>query len=60
VLGYFLIKIKYACEGIYLVYTMTEVSEIYYCEVCGNKVKVLENGVGELVCCGLPMVKVEE
>jgi desulfoferrodoxin-like iron-binding protein len=40
-------------------YSMTEVSEVYLCEICGNKVKVLENGVGTLVCCGEPMVKVE-
>ncbi len=38
----------------------TEVNEIYYCEICGNKVKVLENGAGALVCCGQDMVKVEE
>ncbi|TEU11505.1 desulfoferrodoxin FeS4 iron-binding domain-containing protein, partial [Candidatus Bathyarchaeota archaeon] len=29
------------------------------CEICGNKVKVLENGPGVLVCCGQPMTKVE-
>jgi len=39
---------------------MTDVGEIYFCEICGNKVKVLENGMGTLVCCGQPMVKVEE
>lgn len=39
---------------------MTEVDEIYYCEICGNKVKVLESGVGTLVCYGLPMVKLDE
>jgi len=38
---------------------MTEVNEIYLCEICGNKVKVLENGSGNLVCCGQDMVKVE-
>ncbi|TEU10403.1 desulfoferrodoxin FeS4 iron-binding domain-containing protein, partial [Candidatus Bathyarchaeota archaeon] len=25
---------------------MTDVNEIYLCEICGNKVKVLENGPG--------------
>ena len=39
---------------------MTEVGEIYYCEICGNKVKVLENGVGELVCCGQSMELLKE
>jgi len=34
---------------------MTEVGQIYLCEICGNKVKVLESGVGTLVCCGKPM-----
>jgi superoxide reductase len=34
---------------------MTEVDEVYLCEICGNKVKVLENGAGVLVCCGQPM-----
>lgn len=28
---------------------------IYKCEVCGNIVEVLHEGVGELVCCGQPM-----
>ncbi len=37
---------------------MTEVNEIYYCKLCGNKVKVLQEGAGELVCCGQPMEKV--
>ena len=41
-------------------FRMTDVGEIYFCEICGNKVKVLENGMGTLVCCGQPMVKVEE
>jgi superoxide reductase len=34
---------------------MTEVEQVYLCEICGNKVKVLESGVGTLVCCGKPM-----
>jgi len=37
---------------------MTKVKEIYLCEVCGNKVQVLESGAGQLVCCGQPMKKV--
>ncbi|MDH5200694.1 MAG: desulfoferrodoxin FeS4 iron-binding domain-containing protein [Candidatus Bathyarchaeota archaeon] len=39
---------------------MTDVGEVYLCEICGNKVKVLENGPGQLVCCGQPMIKVDE
>lgn len=31
------------------------VGEVYRCEVCGNVVKVIEVGGGELVCCGQPM-----
>ncbi|HDD69491.1 MAG TPA: desulfoferrodoxin FeS4 iron-binding domain-containing protein [Candidatus Bathyarchaeota archaeon] len=33
---------------------MTKVG-VYLCEVCGNKVKVLEAGKGTLVCCGQHM-----
>ena len=39
---------------------MTQVGEVYLCEICGNKVKVIEAGGGELVCCGGSMKKVEE
>ena len=38
---------------------MTQVDEVYLCEICGNKVKVLEAGGGELTCCGEAMSKVE-
>jgi superoxide reductase len=38
---------------------MTKVGEVYLCEICGNKVKVLEVGKGTLVCCGKPMKLVE-
>jgi len=34
---------------------MTKLREIYKCEICGNIVEVLHDGVGELVCCGQPM-----
>jgi len=37
---------------------MTKVNEVYLCEICGNKVKVLESGAGTLVCCGEDMGKV--
>lgn len=39
---------------------MTKNGEIYYCEICGNKVQVLESGVGKLVCCGQPMKLVDK
>jgi len=38
---------------------MTEKGEIYVCEICGNKVQVLEAGAGTLVCCGQEMTVVE-
>ena len=34
---------------------MTEVKQIYKCQVCGNIVEVEHTGGGELVCCGQPM-----
>ncbi len=39
---------------------MTEVKEIYKCDICGNIVEVLHNGPGELVCCGQPMRLIKE
>jgi desulfoferrodoxin-like iron-binding protein len=39
---------------------MTDVGEVYLCEICYNKVQVLEAGPGQLVCCGQPMNKVDE
>lgn len=39
---------------------MTKVAETYLCEICGNKVKVLEAGGGTLVCCGQDMVMISE
>lgn len=34
---------------------MTTKNEIYKCNICGNIVKVIEAGKGQLVCCGEPM-----
>jgi superoxide reductase len=34
---------------------MTKRLQVYKCEVCGNIVEVLHEGVGELVCCNQPM-----
>ena len=39
---------------------MTKQLQVYKCEICGNIVLVLHNGVGELVCCGQPMNLMEE
>jgi len=38
---------------------LTGVGEIYLCQICGNKVEVLEYGPGVLVCCGEDMSVVE-
>jgi len=35
---------------------MTELHQVYKCEVCGNIVNVIHSGAGTLVCCGKPMV----
>jgi len=34
--------------------------QVYKCELCGNIVEVLTGGAGELVCCGQPMVLLDE
>ena len=39
---------------------MTELHQIYKCEVCGNIIQVVHNSVGELVCCGQPMKLLKE
>ena len=39
---------------------MTKLREIYRCPVCGNIVEVLNPGVGDLVCCGKPMILLKE
>ena len=33
--------------------------KFYRCEVCGNIVELINNGGGELVCCGQPMVELK-
>ncbi|RLC51463.1 MAG: desulfoferrodoxin [Candidatus Cloacimonadota bacterium] len=38
---------------------MTKLREIYYCEKCGNVVEIMNEGAPALVCCGVPMVKLE-
>ena len=39
---------------------MTKRREIYRCPICGNIVEVLNHGAGELVCCGKPMILLQE
>jgi len=36
---------------------MTNINEIYKCEICGNIVEITHTGAGDLVCCGQPMAK---
>lgn len=38
---------------------MTEKLQLYHCQVCTNLTEVIVSGVGELVCCGKPMVLME-
>ena len=38
---------------------MTELREIYYCEICDNVVEIFNEGAEALVCCGEPMKKLE-
>ncbi|MGH4050706.1 MAG: desulfoferrodoxin [Clostridium sp.] len=39
---------------------MTELRQIYKCEICGNIVEVVHNAGGTLVCCGKNMTLQEE
>ena len=39
---------------------MAKKLEVYLCEKCGNIVEVVHGGAGKLVCCGEPMVLLEE
>lgn len=34
---------------------MTQLLQIYKCDICGNMVEMVHEGQGELVCCGQPM-----
>ena len=34
---------------------MTQLNQIYRCNICGNITEVIHTGGGELVCCGQPM-----
>lgn len=39
---------------------MTELKQVYKCEVCGNIVEVVHASGGQLVCCGKPMTLITE
>jgi len=39
---------------------MTQLNEIYKCNICGNVVEVVHIGEGQLVCCGQPMQLLKE
>jgi superoxide reductase len=39
---------------------MTKKLQVFKCEICGNIVEVLHEGVGQLVCCNQPMKLAEE
>jgi superoxide reductase len=39
---------------------MTQLKQIYKCNICGNITEVLHTGKGELVCCGQPMELLKE
>jgi superoxide reductase len=34
--------------------------EVFKCEICGHIIEVLHGGAGSLVCCGQPMVQLQE
>ncbi|MDD3487530.1 MAG: desulfoferrodoxin [Candidatus Moranbacteria bacterium] len=36
---------------------MTELNQIWKCNICGNIVESVHAGAGELVCCGEPMAR---
>jgi superoxide reductase len=39
---------------------MTEINQVYKCEICGNIVEILHTGGGQLICCGQDMTLLEE
>lgn len=39
---------------------MIALREVWYCKLCGNTVEAVMGGKGELVCCGQPMILLEE
>lgn len=39
---------------------MSELRQVYKCEVCGHMVEVIHEAAGTLVCCGKPMILKKE
>lgn len=39
---------------------MTQLNQIYKCNICGNIAEMVHTGVGQLVCCGQPMELLKE
>lgn len=39
---------------------MTQLNQIYKCNICGNIVEMVHAGAGQLVCCGQPMELLKE
>jgi len=39
---------------------MSEPKKFFVCGICGNQVELFEDGGGDLVCCGEPMMLMEE
>lgn len=39
---------------------MTQKHQIYKCPICDNIVEVIHEGVGQLICCSMPMELMEE
>jgi desulfoferrodoxin-like iron-binding protein len=37
-----------------------QAGQVYVCEICGTKVKMLVAGKGVLICCGQPMKLTDE
>ncbi len=35
---------------------MSEAKNFYICGICGNQVEIVEDGGGEIICCGEPMI----
>ncbi|MFH1787449.1 MAG: desulfoferrodoxin [archaeon] len=39
---------------------MTQIQQIYKCDICGNIIEVLHSGADALVCCNQPMILQKE
>lgn len=39
---------------------MTQLNQIYRCNICGNIIEMVHAGGGQLVCCGQPMELLQE